>query len=56
MVVEPDVPASQTYDQGLLKLANGSPGDAAKKFADLAKNYPQSDWARKALLMETFAQ
>jgi outer membrane protein assembly factor BamD len=56
MVIEPDIPASTTYDQGLLKLANGSPQDAAKKFGDLARQYPQSDWARKALLMETFAQ
>jgi outer membrane protein assembly factor BamD len=56
MIIEPDIPASQTYDQGLLKLANGSPADAAKKFADLAKQYPQSDWARKDLLMETFAE
>jgi len=55
-VIEPDVPASQVYDQGLTKLANGSPQEAAKKFTDLGKQYPQSDWARKGLIMTTFAQ
>jgi len=56
MVVEPIVPASQVYDQGLAKLANGDPGEAAKKFTDLGKKYPGSDWARKGLLMTTYAQ
>jgi len=56
MEVTPDVPASKTYDQGLEKLANGSPAEAAKKFTDLGKQYPTSDWARKGLLMSTYAQ
>src|SRR3984957_2122752 len=51
MEVTPDVPASKTYDQGLQKLANGSPAEASKKFTDLGKQYPSSDWARKGLLM-----
>ena len=55
-VVEPVVPASQVYDQGLAKLANGDPTEAAKKFTDLGKKYPSSDWARKGLLMTTYAQ
>lgn len=55
MEVTPDVPASKTYDQGLDKLANGSPAEAAKKFTDLGKQYPSSDWARKGLLMSTYA-
>lgn len=54
-VIEPDVPASQVYDQGLAKLAGGAPQDAAKKFTDLGKQYPGSDWARKGLLMTTYA-
>ena len=49
MVIEPDVPASKVYDQGLAKLANGAPQEAAKKFTDLGKQYPGSDWARKEL-------
>jgi outer membrane protein assembly factor BamD len=55
MEVTPDVPASKTYDQGLEKLANGSPSEAAKKFTDLGKQYPSSDWARKGLLMTIYA-
>ena len=43
MEITPDTPASKTYDQGLQKLANGAPGDAAKKFVDLGKQYPSSD-------------
>jgi len=56
MVVEPDVPASKVYDQGLAKLANGDPTEAAKKFTDLGAKFPDSDWARKGLLMTTYAQ
>jgi outer membrane protein assembly factor BamD len=55
MEITPDTPASKTYDQGLQKLANGSPGDAAKKFTDLGKQYPNSDWAQKGQLMTTYA-
>jgi outer membrane protein assembly factor BamD len=54
--IEPDVPASQVYDQGLGKLSNGAPQEAAKKFTELGKQYPGSDWARKGLLMTTYAQ
>src|SRR5664279_187316 len=55
MEVTPEAPASTTYNQGLEKLANNSPTEAAKKFTELAKQYPGSDWARKALLMQTYA-
>ena len=55
-VIEPDVPASTAYDQGLAQLADGAPQDAAKKFTDLGEKFPDSDWARKGLLMTTYAQ
>jgi len=55
-IVTPDVPASLVYDQGLGQLAQGAPQEAAKKFTDLGKQYPGSDWARKGLLMTTYAQ
>jgi outer membrane protein assembly factor BamD len=55
MEIVPDTPASKTYDEGLQKLANGAPTEAAKKFTDLGKQYPSSDWARKGLLMSTYA-
>jgi outer membrane protein assembly factor BamD len=53
--IVPDVPASKTYNQGLEKLANGSPSEAAKKFTELGKQYPGSEWAQKGLLMTTYA-
>jgi outer membrane protein assembly factor BamD len=55
MEITPDTPASKTYDEGLQKLANGAPGEASKKFTDLGKQYPSSDWARKGQLMTTYA-
>jgi outer membrane protein assembly factor BamD len=55
MEIVPDTPASKTYNQGLEKLANGSPSEAAKKFGELGKRFPGSDWAQKSLLMTTYA-
>jgi outer membrane protein assembly factor BamD len=55
-VVEPDVPPSTLYDQGLIKLSKEDAAGAAKKFTDLGKQYPESDWARKGLLMTTYSQ
>ena len=40
MEIVPDTPASKTYDQGLEKLANGSPQEAAKRFTELGKQFP----------------
>ena len=56
MKIEPDVPASQAYDQGLARLAKGDGSGAAKKFTDLSKDYPYSDWSKKALLMTAYSQ
>ena len=52
----PDVPADDVYDQGVARLDKKDTSGAAKKFSQLEKDYPYSDWARKGLLMETFAQ
>ena len=55
MEVTPDVPASKAYNQGLAKLANNAPKEAAKKFTDLGKKFPDSDWSRKGQLMTIYA-
>ena len=55
MEIVPDTPASKTYDQGLEKLANGGAKEAAKKFTELGRQYPESDWARKGALMTVYA-
>ena len=51
----PDTPADKLYNQGLAKLQDKSPSDAAKKFGTLEKEFPLSDWSRKGLLMATYA-
>jgi outer membrane protein assembly factor BamD len=56
MKVEPDVPPATTYDQGLARLAKEDGSGAAKKFTDLGKAYPDSEWSKKALLMEAYSQ
>jgi outer membrane protein assembly factor BamD len=56
MKLDPDVPATTEYDQGLARLAKGDGSGAAKKFTDVSKNYPYSDWSKKALLMTAYSQ
>ncbi len=52
----PEIPADDLYNQGLAKLKAKDFEAAAKKFGELEKQYPFSQWARKGLLMQTFAQ
>lgn len=54
--IVPDVPAEALYNQGLASLEKKDYDKAAKKFAELEKQYPYSQWQRKALLMTTFSQ
>jgi outer membrane protein assembly factor BamD len=53
---EPDEAPSAIYDQGLARLQKGDEDGAAKKFTDLGKQYPYSDWSKKGLLMTTYSQ
>ena len=50
-----ETPASDIYDQGLARLQKKDGAGAAKKFGDLEKQYPFSDWSRKGLMMQTYA-
>ncbi|WP_245257466.1 outer membrane protein assembly factor BamD [Methylocapsa acidiphila] len=54
--IVPDVPADDLYNQGLARLQKKDYAAAAKKFADLDKQYPYSQWQRKGLMMTTFSQ
>lgn len=54
--IVPDVPAEDLYNQGLARLEKKDYDGAAKKFAELEKQYPYSQWQRKGLLMTTFSQ
>lgn len=51
---EPD-PADKTYNEGLSLLNSGKVGKAADKFQEVDKAYPYSDWARRSLIMSTYA-
>ena len=54
--VTPDIPAEDLYDQGLVKLKAKEYDNAAKKFQEVEKRFPFSQWARKGLLMTLYAQ
>jgi outer membrane protein assembly factor BamD len=52
----PEDPADKLYNEGLFLLNNKqSYEDAAKKFDEVDRQNPYSDWARKALLMSAYA-
>ncbi len=52
----PDIPADKLYNEGLFLLNNKQDyKEAAKKFDEVDRENPYSDWARKALLMSAYA-
>jgi len=52
----PDEPAERLYNAGVYYLNEKSdPKNASKKFEEVDRQHPYSDWARKALLMSAFA-
>ncbi len=52
----PDTPADKLYNEGLFLLNDKQDYKAAaKKFDQVERENPYSDWARKALLMSAFA-
>jgi len=52
----PDEPADKLYNEGLFLLnTKHDYKDAAKKFEEVDRQHPYSDWARKALLMSAYA-
>jgi outer membrane protein assembly factor BamD len=54
--IAPEEPADLLYNEGLFLLNNkGDPKGAAKKFEEVDRQHPYSDWARKALIMTAFA-
>jgi outer membrane protein assembly factor BamD len=56
MEIVPEVPAETLYDEGLGRLKRSDYPGAAKKFGELEKQYPYSDWSRKALMMTAYAR
>ncbi len=54
--VVPDIPPENLYNQGLAKLQKQEFDGASKKFSELGKQNPYSQWQPKALLMTTYSQ
>jgi outer membrane protein assembly factor BamD len=50
-----DEKADVLYNDGLARLEARDFGGAVKKFVELDKQYPYSQWSRRALLLSTFA-
>jgi outer membrane protein assembly factor BamD len=52
----PDDPADKLYNEGLFMLNNKKDyKQAAKRFEEVDRQHPYSEWARKALLMSAYA-
>lgn len=52
--VAPDEPADQLYNEGLSGLNDGDYDKAKKKFAEVDRQHPYTDWGRKSVLMTTY--
>ncbi len=51
-----DEPADKLYNEGLYNMnVKNDPKAAAKKFEEVDRQHPYSDWARKSLLMSAYA-
>ena len=50
-----DQPAGNLYNEGLAYLNAGKMTDAVKSFDEVDRQHPYSEYARKALIMSTFA-
>jgi outer membrane protein assembly factor BamD len=54
--VVPDEPADKLYNEGLYLLnSKKTPKEAAKKFEEVDRQHPYSEWARKSLIMASYA-
>jgi outer membrane protein assembly factor BamD len=54
--IAPDEPADRLYNEGLYLLNNKKdPKTAAKKFEEVDRQHPYSEWARKSLIMSAYA-
>ncbi|MTW15359.1 outer membrane protein assembly factor BamD [Rhodoplanes serenus] len=52
----PELPADKLYNEGVYLLnEKGSAKEAVKKFEEVDRQHPYSDWARKSLLMTAYS-
>src|ERR1700729_1367273 len=51
-----DIPADRLYNEGVYLLnEKHDPKEAAKKFEEVDRQHPYSEWARKSLLMSAYS-
>lgn len=55
-LLENTTPADQLYNEGLVQLQAGKRADAVKKFDDVDRLHPYSEWSKKAVLMQAYTQ
>jgi outer membrane protein assembly factor BamD len=53
--IVPVVPPDQLYNDGLARIQKGDLSGASRKFTELEKQYPSSEWSRRALLMQAYS-
>lgn len=53
--IGPDEPADKLYNEGLSGLNSGDYDAAKKKFTEVDRQHPYTDWGRKSVLMTTYA-
>jgi outer membrane protein assembly factor BamD len=53
--ISADEPAEQLFNDALARLQNRNFDGAARKFAEVDKQYPYTTWSRRGLLLTTFA-
>lgn len=54
-VVEKDVPVEQMYSEAAASMDQGRYRDASKKFEDVERQHPYSDWATRSQVMAAYA-
>jgi len=55
-LVEEEIPVGPAYNEALAFLNDGEFRQAAEKFEEVERQHPYSVWARKAILMSSFAR
>jgi outer membrane protein assembly factor BamD len=53
--IAPEVPAETLYNDGLGRLSKNDFEGAAKKFGEVDKQYPYSQWSKKALILTAYS-
>ncbi|MBZ0218779.1 MAG: outer membrane protein assembly factor BamD [Fimbriimonadaceae bacterium] len=56
LLIEEEVPLAPVYNEALNLLDDGKFKEAAKRFDEVDRQHPYSEWARKAMIMSAYAR